>query len=146
MASKGLATLIRMQQRELDTLRKRMVILTQNRDALMEQSAQLQEDLEEEVRLAGELAGMSGFFGDYSEHIKSKREKLHKEAAKLEKKIAAMTEEIAQAFGELKKYEIALEHQLKEEKKQRELQEQKQMDEIAARKHREALHESNSGY
>lgn len=135
MASKGLPILIRLQQRELDSLRKRMVILTQNRDSLLTRSEALLEQLQEEIRLAGELAGLGGFFGDYSKHIKKQRDELHKEAAKLEKKIAALSIEIANAFGELKKYEIAYENQLKEEKKKRDREEQKQMDEIAARKH-----------
>lgn len=143
--AKGLPTLIRLQQRELDTLRKRMVILTQNRDSLLDQSQQLQEELENEVRLAGEMAALGGFFGDYSKRIKGQREQLHKEAAKLEKKIAALSVEISNAFGELKKYEIAYEHRLLEEKKKREREEQKQMDEIAARKHTDALHGNAGG-
>lgn len=143
MASKkGLPTLIRLQQRELDTLRKRMLILTHNRDSLLAQSEALLAQLQEEIRLAGEMAGLGGFFGDYSKHIKTQRENLHQEAAKLERKIAALSEEIANAFGELKKYEIAYEHQLLREKQKREREEQKQMDEIAARKHSDAQRES----
>jgi flagellar export protein FliJ len=139
MARKGLPTLIRMQQRELDTLRRRMLILTQNRDSLLEQSEALLEVLNEEVRLAGELAGMSGFFGDYSNRIKKQREGLHREAEKLQRKMDALSVEISNAFGELKKLEIALENQLREERKKRERDEQKQMDEIAARRHRDTV-------
>lgn len=138
--SKGIPTLIRLQQRELDTLRKRMLILTQNRDNLLAQADALLAELEQEVKLAGELAGMAGFFGDYSKRIKGQREGLHKEAAKLEKKIEALSLEINHAFSDLKKYEIAYERQLEREKKKREREEQKQMDEIAARKHAEAQH------
>lgn len=139
MASKGLPTLIRLQQRELDTLRKRMLILTQNRDSLLARAEALQEALQEEIRLAGELAGLGGFFGDYSTHIKKQRENLHKDAAKLEKKITALAMEITSAFGELKKYEIAYENQRKEETKRREREEQKQMDELAARKYADGM-------
>lgn len=139
--SKGLPTLIRIQQRELDTLRKRMLILTQNRDSLIAQAEALLDELANEVKLAGELAGMAGFFGDYSKRIKSQREGLYKEAAKLEKKIEALSLEISHAFSELKKYEIAHERQLEKEKKRRELEEQKQMDEIASRKHTDSLRE-----
>jgi len=143
--AKGLPTLIRLQQRELDNLRKRMVILQQNRESLLAQAEALLAELENEVRLAGELAGMGGFFGDYSKRIKAQREGLFKEAAKLEKKITALAVEISNAFSELKKFEIAYEHQLAREKKKREQDEQKQMDEIAARKHADALRE-NAGH
>lgn len=143
--AKGLPTLIRLQQRELDNLRKRMVILQQNRDSLLAQAEALLAELENEVRLAGEMAGMAGFFGDYSKRIKYQREGLFREAAKLEKKIEALSQEISVAFSELKKYEIAYERHLEREKKKRELLEQKQMDEIAARKHADSLRE-NTGY
>ncbi len=140
--AKGLPTLIRLQQRELDNLRKRMVILQQNRESLLAQAEALLSELEKEVQLAGELAGMAGFFGDYSKRIKGQREGLFKEAAKLDKKIEALSLEINYAFSELKKYEIAYERQLQREKKKREQEEQKQMDEIAARKHAIAQREA----
>ncbi len=143
--AKGLPTLIRLQQRELDNLRKRMVILQQNRDTLLAQADALLAELDNEVKLAGEMAGMAGFFGDYSKRIKGQREGLHKEAAKLEKKIVALSQEIAHAFSELKKFEIAYDRQLEKEKKRRALEEQKQLDEIAARKHADGVRENASG-
>ncbi len=135
--AKGLPTLIKLRQRELDALRKRMTILTQNRQHLVNQSDQLLIDLHNEIELAGELADMGSFFGNYSEHIQKQREKLYKEIQMLERKIENLTDEISLAFGELKKFEIALENQRQREKQKEEKREMNQLDEIAARKHRE---------
>ncbi len=132
----GLPTLIRLQQRELDVLRRRMGLLHERRQKLLDRSQALLEELNNEVRLASEMPGMSGFFGDFSGHIKQQRLSLDKEIVLVSRKIDRLADEISEAYSELKKFEIAWERWLEEEKKRLEKIEQQQMDEIAARKHR----------
>lgn len=134
---KGIKTLITLQKREIDALKKRQMVLLDRKDALQKRDQMLIDELENEVKLAHELGELRGFFGDYSEMVKKKRQVVWTEIARVDAKLEELTDEIALAFSELKKYEIALEMFLEREKKKREKIEMELMDEIAARKFRE---------
>lgn len=134
MARKGLPTLIRLQEKALEETRKRLVLLEQRRTVLEEKSEALAQELQNELEKAGELATMSGFFGDFSSRIKKQREDLAVEMHKLDRKIDEVKEEMFEIFSELKKYEIALENQKKAEKKKEARRETIAFDEIAARR------------
>lgn len=133
---KGLKTLITLQKREIDELKKRQGLLYERREALEKRDAMLVEELETEMRLSEELGELRGFFGNFSDLVKKKRLLVAQEVARVDVKIAEFTDLIAIAFGELKKFEIALEMHLEREKKAREKKENELMDEIAARKFR----------
>lgn len=134
---KGLKTLITMQKRDIDELKKRQGLLYERREALMKRDQMLVEELETEMRLSEELGELRGFFGNFSDHVKHKRLLVAQEVVRVDAKIEEFTELIAIAFGELKKFEIALELHMEREKKKREKAENELMDEIAARKYRE---------
>ena len=132
--AKGLATLIKLKKRDIDELKKRMSVLEDKRDSLLKQSQKLQDDLETEIRLAGELAGMGNFFGDFSNHIKKKRQKIAQDVVELTGRINKLTDEIDDLFGEMNKYEIAEERERQRMKKKKEKNQQQQLDEVASRK------------
>ena len=131
---KGLKTLIKLRKRDIDELKKRMAALEDKRDSYMQQSQKLQEDLENELQLSAELADMGNFFGDFSNHIKKKRQKIAKDVVELTGRINKLTDEIADLFGEMKKYEIAEERAMVRAKKAKEKKQQQQLDEVALRK------------
>jgi len=131
---KGLPTLIRLQKRTIDELKKRQSVLLERREFLVQRSQELSDKLEMEVKLAAELADMRGFFGNYSEHIKKQRKEIANEVYNVDMRINALTDEIALAFGELKKYEIAEENRKKRAKQKENKREQDMFDDIAARR------------
>jgi len=130
----GLKTLIKLRKRDIDELKKRMAVLEDKRDSYLAQSQKLQDDLENELQLSAELADMGSFFGDFSNHIKKKRQKIAKDVVELTGRINILTDEIADLFGEMKKYEIAEERAKARKKKARDKKQQQQLDEVASRK------------
>lgn len=134
---KGLKTLITLHKREIDELKKRQGLLYERVSALEKRDQMLVEELENEMRLSEELGELRGFFGNFSDLVKRKRAQVAKEIARVEVTIDELAVLIADAFSELKKFEIALEMEMEREKKKREKIENEMMDEIAARKFRE---------
>lgn len=134
---KGIKTLIKLQKRDIDALKKRQAVLLDRKESLLKRDQMLVEELEYEMKTSQELTELRGFFGDFSAHVKQKRNVVAIEIARVDAKIEELTDEIAIAFGELKKYEIALEMFIAREKQKREKIENEMMDEIAARRHRE---------
>ncbi len=133
MARKGLPTLIRLQEKALEETRKKMVVLQQRRSALEDKSEELLQQLQKELQMAEELATMSGFFGNFSAHIKKQRDELAVEMMKIDRKIDEVKEEMFEIFSDLKKYEIALDNQKKMQKKKEDRRETFAFDEIASR-------------
>lgn len=106
---KKMATLIRLQRRELDELRQRMVRLENRRDHYIRQIEELAQSLEQEYLLAEKLPDMRGFFGDFSGSIKKRQTILAAHVIQAETQIQQLLVQIHQQFSELKKYEIAKE-------------------------------------
>ncbi len=131
---KGLTTLIKLRKRDIDELKKRMAVLEDKRDSYLQQSQKLQDDLQNELDLSAELADMGNFFGDFSNHIKKKRQKIAKDVVELTARINKLTDEIADLFGEMKKYEIAEQRAALRRKKAKDKKQQQQLDEVASRK------------
>lgn len=140
---KGINTLIKLSKRNLDELRREMGGL-QNQKAQLEQATlKLSEELKKEIEIAGKQPEMSAFFGGFSKRIKNRQEEIVAEIKKLDDKMKKLSEKIAEAFSELKKYEIAKEnHRLREEEKQR-MRETAQLDEIASQQFRRKQTESS---
>lgn len=132
---KSLKTLIKLKQREIDVIRREIGILQEQKSRHERKIEEHSEELKREISLAAEMADMSGFFGNYSEAIKQKRRDLKNQIKKLDLKMDVLAEKVREHFSEQKKYEIALEEEIKREKKKIEKREQAFMDEVAARQH-----------
>lgn len=132
---KGLLTLIKLSKRALDELRRKMGAL-ENQKSQFEFAAQkLQEELQHEIVMAKKQPEMSGFFGDFAKRIKKRQEVIAGEIRKLDQQIEKMRDEIATAFGELKKYEIALENSKQRAKDAQNRKDTIQLDEIASQQY-----------
>lgn len=132
---KSLKTLIKLKQREIDVIRREIGLLQEQKSRHERKIEEHTEELKREISLAAEMVDMSGFFGNYSESIKQKRRDLKKQIEKLDLKMDALAEKVREHFSEQKKYEIALEEQVKREKKKQDMREQVFLDEVAARQH-----------
>ena len=131
----SLKTLIRLQQRELDRLRKQVATLEGKRDSMIKAVEKLQDELVKEIETADQLGEMRGFFGDFSDTIKKRQKELAMKIVSLEEQIQNLTVEVQVKFSDLKKYEIAYDNYIKEQLRQQALREQKELDEIGLHKH-----------
>lgn len=132
---KSLKTLIKLKQREIDVIRREIGVLQEQKARNENRLDELARELEREVLLAAEMADLGGFFGNFSESIKQRRTDIQSQIRKLDQKLDALADKVREHFGEQKKYEIALENQVKREKKKQDMREQAFLDEVAARQH-----------
>lgn len=132
---KGLATLIRLHKRSLDELRRQMVLLENEKAQLQQAIIIMQRELEAEMSIAGDNPEMGGFFGEFAKRIKNKQDTIKQEIAKVDEKIIKLNDEIASAFAELKKFEIALENARARATAENKRRETIMLDEIAAQQH-----------
>ena len=130
---KSLITLIKLQRRELDQLRRQVSALEGARDQLIEKIERLQDDLIREIEAASTMTDMRSFFGDFSDAIKKKQRALASKVVQFEQQIQELGIEIANRFSELKKFEIALDRHKEREKEKQTRREQIEMDEIGLR-------------
>ena len=130
---KSLHTLIKLEKRELDRLRKQMNILEDGRDKLIAHMERLQEQLIQELEAASVMPDLRGFFGDFSDAIKKKQRQMATKVVQFEQQIQELNQEVAIHFSELKKYEIARENHQKREKNKRDKREQAELDEVGVR-------------
>lgn len=133
---KGIKTLIRVQKKELDERARKKTELEVHILRLQANINQLQDELEREQGLVANMPEMAFSFVHYAENNKKRREELGKTISNIQRQVFAIEEEIRQQFGELKKYEIALEQKIKALEQEEKLREDKLLDDIAANRHR----------
>lgn len=133
---KGLDTLIKLKKRDLDDIRRELGSLENQKQQLIDASQKLSEDLRREIETAGRQPEMSQFFGGFSKRIKNRQEEIAQEVKNLDKKIEVIREQVREAFGELKKLEIAKQQKKQREEKEAQRKETIQLDEIAGQQDR----------
>jgi len=132
---KGLSTLIKLHKRKLDELRREMVTLENQKSQLQKSSANLRQELENEMQMAKKQAEMSSFFGGFAKRIQKRQDEIAEEIRSLDKKMAKLNAEITEAYGELKKFEIAQENAQRRADEEDRRKETILMDEIAGQQH-----------
>lgn len=132
---KGLKTLIKLNRRKLDELRRRMGVLENQKNQLLAQSARLSKELEQEIAMASQKPEMGQFFGGFAKRIQKRQEDIAAEVRKLDQQMATLRDEIANAFADVKKFEIAEESARKREEVERNRKETIMLDDIAAQQY-----------
>lgn len=132
---KSINTLIKMNTRELDELRKEVVKLEEEKQRLIDNNNNMEEQLQREHILASNDTEMGIAFANYRRFIRSKQAEILKSLKNLEKKIDSLKEDVATKFSEVKKYEILLNSKMLEEQKKISDMENKEMDSIAINNH-----------
>jgi glutathionyl-hydroquinone reductase len=128
-------TLIRLKKREVDTLRKQMHALNEQRTVLEQVVSNLDSELQQEVSTAGELINLGVYFADYSEANKKKKEAVEEKITALDKQRDMISRQMMALYGEQKKYEIALRRKQEARAYELERQEQQFIDEQAGIRH-----------
>jgi flagellar export protein FliJ len=133
---KGLETLIRAHRRRLEE----KLCHLRELEAL---SASLASDLtglerafsnEQEVARNSREAGFT--YGDYAVSVDERRSRLGQSIAEVEAKIGKVREQVAKVYGELKRYEITLDHRQRRAREAERHREQAELDEIGIQQFR----------
>lgn len=127
---KGLPTLIKMHQRELDELRRQLVDQEKVLEALMAADKRLAEELEHERAMAAEFPEMSSFYGDFAKAVERKQEDIRAKAREVNQLIRKTRDKITDTYGELKKLEITRDRLAEEARIEQDKQEQQMLDEV----------------
>ncbi len=128
---KELQTLIKMHQRELDELRRALVSLENQKEQLVSMAVKLQEELNAEWEAAQGQPQMASYMAGYEKRVKKRQMDIALEVGRLEGEMEKRRQLIAESFGELKKYEIALDQRLEALAASEKAKEQAALDEAA---------------
>jgi flagellar FliJ protein len=107
--SSDLRTLIRLHKWQLDEKRKALTELQPQADRLAEQAKRLEEEIVQEQDVARGSVEVSYSYAFFAKVAIDRRRRLAQSIAQVEAQIAVATEEMAEAFQELKRYELAQE-------------------------------------
>lgn len=127
---KGLDTLIKLQKRALDDLRRQLVSLENQKEQLIQLSVKLQNDLMKEREVAAQMVHMGQYLADFTKKTQARQLEIAKEVIKLDSEMLQLGAAIAESFGELKKYEIAKEKQLERAAEKQKRTENQMLDEM----------------
>lgn len=133
---KGLPGLIQLNQWKVDEQRRKVTELEILSERLAEEVNQLQADIEREGRNSGESLESSQAYSAFLTGSLAQREKLRGSIADLQLQISAAKDDLADAYRELKSYEVAQASRDAREHRKQELRERVKMDEIGMGMHR----------
>lgn len=140
---KSLATLIKLTQQDLDNKRRDLNVFLDKKEALLKKKQDLLAALEIERERAATQADAAYAFTNFLINTRVQVENLDKAVQALEPFIIDLQNQIAEAFGELKKYDILLERKQLEALKEQERKETIRLDDIALQQY--LRKEENSG-
>jgi len=127
---KGLPGLIQLNQWKVDEQRRKVTELEILSERLAAEVTQLQVDIDREGRNSGESLENSQAFSAFLKGAMTQRETLRGSIADLRGQISAGKDELADAYRELKSYEVAQAKRDTREARKRELRDRVKMDEI----------------
>jgi flagellar protein FliJ len=133
---KGLAALIRLHTWELDAKRRELADIEREEDELHARVAQLEARVAQEKAFAQQSESGMYVFAGFMRGVDIQRKRFQMQIAEVQRRIEAKREEVAVAFQELKRYEIALAEREKREKIEADRIAQAALDEISLNQHR----------
>ncbi|MEE3627071.1 flagellar FliJ family protein [Nitrospirillum sp. BR 11752] len=142
---KSLKTLIRLHKNEVDEKRRHLTQLREHDDQLTLRRQQFEAQVEMERQLSGTSVDMAVAFANFLPQIKLQRNALEQARQQLLIAIHRAEEDLAQAFQELKRFELAEEERIRKEKAELARKEAMMLDEIAAQRHLRQQEEGGTG-
>lgn len=135
--AKGLKTLIRLSKFNVDEKRRVLTALQTREDHIIEEIRQGEAQLKEEQRLAAADATGVGFvYGAFQRAWMKRRDIMHQALAVVRQDIEKARDDLAEAFRELKTYEITQANREKREREEADRKEQVFLDEVGLNIHR----------
>jgi flagellar export protein FliJ len=132
----GLDGLIRLHKWRLDEKRQVLAELERLAARLREQLATLERELATEQRVAASSMEAAAAYGQYAAAVISRRTTINRSLADVEGQIRQALEEVAEAFRELKKYDLAKARRERDAAEKAKRQEQAQLNELGLVLHR----------
>jgi len=136
MNRKGMAGMIRLHKWQLDEKRRNLVELENMRDDLHQKLQNLRAELASEQKKVAESQVVSITYAGYAQQVMSRRENIENSLTEIDVSIEDMKDQVAEAFKELKKYEIVEQREREREITERNLRQQNELDELAINMHR----------
>ena len=133
---KGLPGLIKIEQQQLEAKRKALADLENLMDQRRAQIREIERDIETEGRIAEEAPDTALAFARFLTAAMAKKRTVLEAIDKLEGEIDAARSEVADAYRELRKYELAHEKAEEVEALKRRRRDQVKMDDLGLTLHR----------
>jgi flagellar export protein FliJ len=127
---KGLDTLIRAHRRRLEEKLRHLRELEALSASLASDLTGLEREFSNEQEVVRRSMEAGFTYGDYAVSVENRRVRLGQSIAGVENKIGKAREQVAEIYGELKRYEITLDHQQRREREAYRQREQAEMDEV----------------
>jgi flagellar protein FliJ len=129
--SSGLHTLIRLHKWRLDEKRRALAELQALADKLAKDAERLEQEITAEQEIARSSPEAAFGYGNFAKLSIERRRRLAQSVTQVEQQIAGATEEMAEAFQELKRYELAQEGRDRRDEAKRKERENAALDEVA---------------
>jgi flagellar protein FliJ len=133
---KGLAALIRLHSWELDAKRRELADIEREEDEIHGRVRQLEAHVAHEQAFARESESGMYVFAGFMRGVEEQRKAFQQQIVEVQRRIEAKREEVAEAYQELKRYEITQAELLKREKLEADRRLQGELDEISLNQHR----------
>ncbi len=124
-------TLIRVQKWQLDEKRRALTELQNLEDRLRNEAERLGEELRAEQETARNDFNASFTYAGFARSTIERRKRIDDSIRQVQEQIVAATEQVAEAYQDLKRYELAEEERLKREREKQKHKEELMMDETA---------------
>lgn len=137
-----LQALIRLRKHTVDQKQKFLAGLYRQVESLQHKQKDLEEGLvkERELLETQDMLEALSYYGRYASGVKVQIELIQKDIKQLEKRIEIARGDLRDAFSEMKKVEITARRREEEQAKERQLKEDRELDEIALEGYRRAQH------
>ncbi len=132
--------LIRLARFKVEELQKQMSELDRSKAALNSQIERLEASVPEEQAAATQSKDGYLAYGSYAQAVIKRKENIRLSLDEVETQVDALRERLAEAFQELKKYELLEERRLARAEQAVRSAEQDELDEIAQTRHRRTSH------
>ena len=134
--AKGLKGIIRLHKWQVDEKRRQITELEVMRSELMEKLDKLISDLEREKEAFSKSTVVNINYANYASSVMTRRENLQSSITEVDVSIENMKDELAEAFKELKKYEIVEQRAIERKKQEQKRREQDRLDEVSINMYR----------
>jgi flagellar protein FliJ len=123
-------SLVRLHRWQLDERRRQIADLEQLAVKLRQEQQRLTLEQKSEQAVTESSTEALSAYAAYARRLIERRQKLELSLASVEQQVAAAREALADAFQEVKRYEIAAAHRLAQQRKRLDQQQQRVLDEI----------------
>lgn len=129
--AKGLSGIVRLHKWQLDEKRRQITELELMRDELVKKQEQLQANLIAEQKNLSKSNIVDINYANYAASVMRRRQNLEVSINEVDVSIENMKDELAEAFKELKKYEIVEQRAIEREQLELKKREQDRLDELS---------------